>query len=445
MLTWWDSTYKANITESAPPEPYREDALRVDRIVHNGDIKTGEAQWYTWHAWSDPLDPDYPTDNASLIMNHITYCNTHDLVISAIGFGWCWDMHWKHAPGGGIDTYYDVRWAGTSVGGPDGDTIWGLDDEDYAITGNRVNMDDYLQATEEYITYVGANGYDTVVFFTTGPVDPQYPISEEAGYQREIKQQYIRDHFDDVYPDAILFDYADILTHNNEGEEYHLSWGDRPYPHIHPDNEMDYDWDWNIIPPSTGGDHIGDVGALRLGKAMWWLLARLAGWDGNPAPPPDTEEPVVTVISPDGGEKFKKDCQYDITWLATDNVSVTSCNISYSTNGGASYIDIATGEANDGTYSWIISGDLSETCLVKVAASDAAGNWGHDESDAAFEICDSIPGDANDDGVVTSLDITKAERIILELDSPTADANANGDEHINALDITTIERIILGY
>ncbi len=27
-------------------------------------------------------------------------------------------------------------------------------------------------------------------------------------------------------------------------------------------------------------DHIGERGALRLGKAVWWLLARLAGWDG---------------------------------------------------------------------------------------------------------------------------------------------------------------------
>ena len=29
------------------------------------------------------------------------------------------------------------------------------------------------------------------------------------------------------------------------------------------------------------GDHIGQRGALRLAKAMWWMLARMAGWDGN--------------------------------------------------------------------------------------------------------------------------------------------------------------------
>ena len=31
---------------------------------------------------------------------------------------------------------------------------------------------------------------------------------------------------------------------------------------------------------SEDGDHIGEAGALRLGKALWWMLARMSGWDG---------------------------------------------------------------------------------------------------------------------------------------------------------------------
>jgi hypothetical protein len=53
-----------------------------------------------------------------------------------------------------------------------------------------------------------------------------------------------------------------------------------------------------------------------------------------------------------------------------------------------------------------------------------------------------IPGDANMDGKVDSLDVTKVERIIVGWDTPTPGADANQDGKINALDITKVERII---
>jgi len=55
-----------------------------------------------------------------------------------------------------------------------------------------------------------------------------------------------------------------------------------------------------------------------------------------------------------------------------------------------------------------------------------------------------IPGDANQDGVVNSIDITKVKRIIMGLDESTPGADANGDSSINAVDITQIELIIMG-
>ena len=55
-----------------------------------------------------------------------------------------------------------------------------------------------------------------------------------------------------------------------------------------------------------------------------------------------------------------------------------------------------------------------------------------------------IPGDANGDGNVNSLDITNAERIIVGLDDETPGADANQDGNFNALDITKIEMIIAG-
>jgi len=53
-------------------------------------------------------------------------------------------------------------------------------------------------------------------------------------------------------------------------------------------------------------------------------------------------------------------------------------------------------------------------------------------------------GDANGDGTVNSIDITKVERIIMTLDTSTPGADANGDGNVNAVDITRIEQIIMG-
>ena len=53
-----------------------------------------------------------------------------------------------------------------------------------------------------------------------------------------------------------------------------------------------------------------------------------------------------------------------------------------------------------------------------------------------------IAADANGDGIINALDITKIERIIVRLDAETLGSDANQDGNINALDLTKTERII---
>ena len=200
---------------------------------------------------------------------------------TVMGFAWCWDMTDDNPPGGLVDTFYNVRWAGRSEGGPEGNMRWGLDFEDQVLTGNSVCMDTYLEAIESYIYYCKENSIPTTWVFTTGPVD--YNGGTESGFQREIKQAYIRDYVNEDQS-RILFDYADILCWSDSGEQHFEDWEDdgniRPHAQIHPDCMMDYDELWNLVPHSEDGDHIGEVGAIRLTKAMWWMLARIAGWEG---------------------------------------------------------------------------------------------------------------------------------------------------------------------
>ena len=74
---------------------------------------------------------------------------------------------------------------------------------------------------------------------------------------------------------------------------------------------------------------------------------------GCPPQSPDTEAPVVSVIIPNGNEALVEGSTVPINWSADDNVGVTGVDILYSQNGGLSYpTSIATGEPNDGEYSW---------------------------------------------------------------------------------------------
>jgi len=272
LLEDLDNRFQVNITETGAPEAYTNQHLRVSRALrtqyNNWAYGTGEQVWYT------------NSTGIAQVKNHLNYANTHDLAIAAMGFGWCWDMTWHNGPGGTIDPVYQVRWAGSSVGGPEGDMRWGLDSDDVALTGNTVTMDTYLNATQEYMDYAQTNGYPTRVFFTTGPVDG---YSGESGYQRQLKHAYIRD-YARLSSDRILFDYADILSWSDAGQQNLQSWTDygsvsRQYQMIHSDNMLDLDGTY-----TEDGDHIGQRGALRLGKALWWMLARLAGWDGTLTP-----------------------------------------------------------------------------------------------------------------------------------------------------------------
>jgi len=111
----------------------------------------------------------------------------------------------------------------------------------------------------------------------------------------------------------ILFDYADILCYNDDGTTATQTWNGHTYPGITAQNLGD---------ESIG--HIGSAGAIRLAKAQWWLLARLAGWDGGTTAVNELEADDQTLIQieKEGDEisvtipsqlNAARVCLYDIT------------------------------------------------------------------------------------------------------------------------------------
>jgi subtilisin family serine protease len=106
---------------------------------------------------------------------------------------------------------------------------------------------------------------------------------------------------------------------------------------------------------------------------------------------------------------------------------------------GSGYLAIlhfrVIGSEGDSSAITLSNGTLSDAQAVEIEAT-----WVGD----SVSITSALAGDANGDGVVNALDITKVERIIVGLDAETPGADANGDGVVNALDITKLERIIVG-
>lgn len=265
-----DSDYDVNVTEGYPwvetspdPEAYTTSHLRVGSATWGDhDNSTGWIYWYG--------EEDWWTNSTAIsqVETSLSYCNSQNLHLSAIGFGWCWDPMGT-GPTASADPVYGAHWWGSSVDGPSGDRAWGLDADDYSITSNSVSMDTYLSATQGYIDYCESNDIPTKVFFTTGPVDTYNGnFGNECMYQAYLKYEHIRGY---VASDEnlVLFDYADILCYDDDGTPTTISWNGHTFPGI---------TDTNNSPQIEG--HISAAGELRLGKAMWWLLARIAGWDG---------------------------------------------------------------------------------------------------------------------------------------------------------------------
>jgi hypothetical protein len=264
LLESSDSKYAVSVIEGGNPEIYTTSNLRASRASW-GDVNNatgwrydyGEEDWYT------------NTTAINQTKTGLLYCKNTGPTLSALGFGWCWDTTWTNGLGGTVDPVTGNRWAGSSDGGPEGNLRWGLDAADQALTGNSVCLDTYLDATQSYINYCTTNSISTKVFFTTGPID-NYGEAE-ISFQRELKHKRIRDYVL-ANSSRILFDYADILAWNDGGVENRKAWNTtNEYQEIHTDNLGD---------GSIG--HIGSAGALRLGKALWWMLARMAGWGNTP-------------------------------------------------------------------------------------------------------------------------------------------------------------------
>jgi hypothetical protein len=103
----------------------------------------------------------------------------------------------------------------------------------------------------------------------------------------------------------------------------------------------------------------------------------------------DMIDPTVAVTFPNGGETAIIGANIALQWTASDNAGVTAVDLYLSRSGaGGPWETIATGVPNSGLYNWTATGPATLQAILRVVATDAAGNSAQDLSNGEWEIKD---------------------------------------------------------
>ncbi len=93
----------------------------------------------------------------------------------------------------------------------------------------------------------------------------------------------------------------------------------------------------------------------------------------------DTQRPVVTILSPSEGERFRRGEMMSLVWQATDeNLADSSVEIGYKMPGAEDWVLAATGFKSEGRFSWQPPATAVGDVGIRIRAMDKATNWGED-------------------------------------------------------------------
>lgn len=132
---------------------------------------------------------------------------------------------------------------------------------------------------------------------------------------------------------------------------------------------------------------------MRIGIILFLLfvlvnyLPAQATFDDSEAIVLDTVDPVVSLVSPNGGETLYIGETKSIIWNADDdNFPEYPVSIYYSVDSGVSYSPLAMDIANCGHHYWLIPTQPSVNALIKIQVKDSFGNTAQALSEDSFTI-----------------------------------------------------------
>ncbi len=129
--------------------------------------------------------------------------------------------------------------------------------------------------------------------------------------------------------------------------------------------------------PGLASGNVGSISAVPVGEVLPYV---------TPTTAVDTTPPAISVIAPNGGEVLAANTTVNVQFTATDVSGVPAVSIDMSDNGGTTWKPVAKDIANTGSYAWFVPNRPGTTTLLRVTATDGAGNPGQDASNAPFTV-----------------------------------------------------------
>ncbi|VGO12440.1 hypothetical protein PDESU_00992 [Pontiella desulfatans] len=109
-------------------------------------------------------------------------------------------------------------------------------------------------------------------------------------------------------------------------------------------------------------------------------------------PVTDTDPPVITITSPNGGETATGNNSFPITWTATDASGIAGINLYISLDNGATYKPLALNLPDSSSFTWFVENRPSSDCRIMVEATDTLLNQTNKTSASTFTIVSPAGG-----------------------------------------------------